>query len=60
VAPTPATSPDVAGPQRQLAVLQWVIPVLTGGMIIFDAVLGEQERPAQVAAGTFVGRVFNR
>ena len=59
VAPTPATSSDVASAQRQLAVLQWAIPALTGGMIACDAVLGEQERPGQVAVGT-IGRVLGR
>jgi hypothetical protein len=58
-APTPATSPDVSSAQRQLAVLQWAIPALTGGMIACDAVLGEQERPAQVATGT-VARILGR
>ncbi len=59
VSPTPATSPDAARAQRQLAVLQWAIPALTGGMIACDAVLGEQERPGQVAAGT-IARVLGR
>jgi hypothetical protein len=45
------TSSDVAGAQRQLAVLQWAIPALTGGMLACDAVLGEQQRPSEVAAG---------
>jgi hypothetical protein len=59
VSPTAATPSDVAAAQRQLAVLQWAIPALTGGMVICDAVLGEQERPAQVAAG-IIGRVLDR
>jgi len=49
--PAPRTSADVAAAQRQLRVLQWVIPVLTGAMIVTDAVLGEQQRPANVATG---------
>jgi hypothetical protein len=58
-APTAATPSDVARAQRQLAVLQWAIPALTGGMVICDAVLGEQERPGQVAAG-IIGRTLRR
>jgi hypothetical protein len=57
--PTPDTAPDVAGAQRQLRVLQWVIPALTGGMIVCDAVLGEQQRPTSVASGV-LGRFARR
>ena len=59
VTPTPATSSDVSRAQRRLALLQWAIPALTGGMLACDAVLGEQERAAQVAAG-IRGRILGR
>ena len=56
VTPAPGTAPEVSKAQRQLALLQWVIPALTGGMLICDAVLGEQQRPTEVASG-FFGRL---
>jgi hypothetical protein len=49
--PGSGTPPDVASAQRQLAVLQWVIPALTGAQIVVNAVMGEQQRPKSVAAG---------
>ena len=57
VEPTAGTSPDVAKAQRQLAVLQWAIPLLTGGMLICDSVLGEQQRPTRVVSGV-LGRLL--
>jgi hypothetical protein len=41
----------VAKAQRQLKVLQWLIPGLTGGVIVLTAVHGEQQRPAQQLPG---------
>jgi hypothetical protein len=49
--PNPATPEDVARAQRQLAALQWVIPVLTGAVLVVNARMGEQQRPAQVSKG---------
>jgi len=49
--PSASTSDRVAEAQRRLRVLQWVIPALTGGMIICDSVLGEQQRPMNVVSG---------
>jgi hypothetical protein len=47
-----ATTPDeVARSQRRLTTLQWVIPALTGAVLIVNARMGEQQRPAQVALG---------
>ena len=52
-----ATTPeDVAKAQRQLKVLQWVIPALTGAMLVVNARMGEQQRPAQIAGG-LLGRL---
>jgi hypothetical protein len=46
------TSPDgVTRAQRQLTVLQWVIPALTGGLLVINARMGEQQRPTQVTGG---------
>jgi len=44
---TPAddTSADFAQAQRQLTVLQWVIPGLTGATLVLNAAMGEQQRP---------------
>jgi hypothetical protein len=49
--PNPATPQDVARAQRKLAALQWLIPVLTGAVLVVNARMGEQQRPAQVRKG---------
>ena len=49
--PTAHTDPAVANAQQQLSVLQWVIPGLTGVMLILNAVHGEQQRPTSVVRG---------
>jgi hypothetical protein len=54
--PSPATDDDVAGAQRQLSVLQWVLPVLTGSMVVLNALQGEMQRPTQVLGGV-LGRL---
>jgi hypothetical protein len=51
--PSIDTPEDVAKAQRQLKVLQWVIPVLTGAVLVLNARMGEQQRPAQVTGGLF-------
>jgi hypothetical protein len=50
-APSIDTPEDVAKAQRQLKVLQWVIPALTGAVLVLNARMGEQQRPAQVTGG---------
>jgi hypothetical protein len=50
------TPEDVAKAQRQLKVLQWVIPALTGAVLVLNARMGEQQRPAQVTGG-LLGRL---
>ncbi|GIG88368.1 hypothetical protein [Plantactinospora endophytica] len=50
-APENGTPRDVAARQRQLRVLQWVIPALTGGLIVVTALAGEQQKPGQVYRG---------
>jgi CBS domain-containing protein len=54
---TPAgDSPEeVARAQRQLDVLQWVIPGLTGATLVLNAKMGEQQRPTNVAGGVLPG-----
>ena len=49
--PNPATPDEVTRAQRQLTLLQWVIPVLTGAVLVVNARMGEQQRPTQVTKG---------
>jgi hypothetical protein len=49
--PNPATPDEVARAQRQLTALQWVIPALTGALLVVNARMGEQQRPTQVTKG---------
>jgi len=53
---TTDTPEDVAKAQRQLKVLQWVIPALTGAVLVLNARMGEQQRPTQVTGG-LLGRL---
>ena len=53
--PSDATPRDLAGAQRQLTVLQWVIPGLTGTALVLNARMGEQQRPQQVTSGLLQG-----
>ena len=54
--PSIDTPEDVAKAQHQLKVLQWVIPALTGAVLVLNARMGEQQRPAQVSGG-LLGRL---
>jgi len=49
--PSPETPGDVSAAQKQLSVLQWATPVLTGILIILGAQQGEQQRPTQILRG---------
>jgi hypothetical protein len=49
--PNSATPEEVARAQRQLTALQWVIPVLTGAVLVVNARMGEQQCPTQVTKG---------
>jgi hypothetical protein len=55
--PSTDTPEDVAKAQRQLKVLQWVIPALTGAVLVLNARMGEQQRPAQQITGGLLGRL---
>jgi len=46
------TPPEVAKAQKQLSALQWVIPGLTGAMLVSSSLHEEQQRPSQVVGGT--------
>ena len=49
--PADTAPPEAQSAQRQLRYAQWSIPALTGGLIILQAIQGEQQRPSQVARG---------
>jgi hypothetical protein len=49
--PTFGTPPEVAEAQKQLSVLQWAIPAMTGAILIMNSRMGEQQRPKSVAKG---------
>jgi hypothetical protein len=43
--PHAAASPKLKNAQKQLKVIQWAIPVLTGTLVVLAAVQGEQQKP---------------
>jgi hypothetical protein len=49
--PSAFTPEDAAGAQRQLRLLQWVVPALTGALVVVSSFAGEQQRPQQVRRG---------
>jgi hypothetical protein len=49
--PSPTTSPDIANVQRRLKLCQWLVPGLTAGLHVLNAVHGEQQRPQQQLPG---------
>jgi hypothetical protein len=49
--PMAGTPTEAAKAQKQLTALQWVVPVLTGALIVVSAFAGEQQRPSQVKGG---------
>jgi hypothetical protein len=54
--PTSTTPNAVADAQRQLSVLQWVIPALTGALVVVSSLAGEQQRVTEVHKG-LLGRI---
>jgi hypothetical protein len=50
------TPEHVAAAQRQLNLLQWAVPALTGALIVVSAFAGEQQRPRKVVEG-ILGRI---
>jgi hypothetical protein len=50
--PSPETPAEVAKTMKQEKLVQWAIPALTGGMLVLNALHGEQQRPTEVIAGT--------
>jgi hypothetical protein len=49
--PSVATPEDVAKAQRQLKALQWLVPALTGALVVVSSFAGEQQRPTEVKKG---------
>ena len=49
--PSASTPDDVAAAQQQLKYLQWMLPVLTGAIVVLGAQQGEQQRPSQILSG---------
>lgn len=58
--PIPQTPPEAADAQRKMKRLQWIIPALTGALIVMNAKAGEQQRPAAVARGLWERATSNR
>ena len=49
--PAAGTAETASAAQRRLRVCQWVIPALTGGLVVVNALHGEQQRPGQQLPG---------
>ncbi|MCW3839046.1 hypothetical protein ONA70_02910 [Micromonospora yasonensis] len=49
--PSYQTPANVASCQRQMKLLQWAIPALTGALVVVTAYMSEQQRPGQVFRG---------
>ncbi|PGH46585.1 hypothetical protein GA0070622_4734 [Micromonospora sediminicola] len=45
------TPANVAANQRQMKMLQWAIPALTGALVVVTAYMSEQQKPGQVFRG---------
>ena len=54
--PASTTPKAVADAQRQLSALQWVIPALTGALVVVSSLAGEQQRVTEVHKG-LLGRI---
>lgn len=49
--PSATTPEDAAQALRQLRLLQWAVPALTGALVVVSAYAGEQQRPASFVQG---------
>jgi hypothetical protein len=45
--PNHQTPANVASSQRQMKLLQWAIPALTGALVVVTSYMGEQQKPGQ-------------
>ncbi|GMA86476.1 hypothetical protein GCM10025868_17260 [Angustibacter aerolatus] len=57
--PSTSTPADVAAAQRQAKVMQWVIPAVTGALVVVSSFAGEQQRTSNVVSGV-ARRAFGR
>ncbi|MBG0816120.1 hypothetical protein [Planomonospora sp. ID82291] len=55
VKPDEDTPVEIARVQRRLRVMQWVVPGLTGALVVLTSLHGEQQRPAEVLRGVVRG-----
>ena len=51
--PRPGASEELKKAQKQLKVLQWAVPVVSGTVIVLGAQQGEQQRPSNLVEGIF-------
>jgi hypothetical protein len=49
--PAASTPGDVSQAQRQQRVAQWMVPVLTGALLVVSSLAGEQQKPGPVRRG---------
>ena len=49
--PSSGTPPEAAAAQRQLSLLQWVVPAITGALVVVSSYAGEQQRATEVHKG---------
>jgi hypothetical protein len=49
--PNYQTPANVASCQRQMKLLQWAVPALTGALVVVTAYMSEQQKPSQVFRG---------
>ena len=49
--PTKLTKAEAAQAMAQLDQLQWVVPALTGALVVVSSYAGEQQRPSEVSKG---------
>lgn len=49
--PSKRTRSDAAAAYEQLDKLQWVVPALTGALVVVSSYAGEQQRPSEVLPG---------
>src|SRR5215210_7226439 len=49
--PTKLTKAEAAQAMAQLDQLQWVVPALTGALVVVSSYAGEQQRPSEVLKG---------
>ncbi|WP_203863189.1 hypothetical protein [Planobispora rosea] len=53
VKPDEDTPADVARTQQRLRVMQWIVPGVTGALVVMASLHGEQQRPTEVLRGVF-------